>query len=274
MRWTSAILLAGLLIWPVSAQAEDSLDEILARRQAELASLQEEINRATGPEFAVNRQLQFTLGTQVLQTWASRISTPYFTITAEGTRAEGDLIYSPGNYKVWIDNPTDARAFVRLSPLQLQATTSTIEARSRLEAHAEVRVFVHAYGIKTNVFCDTVPNLQAPLRASFAIQPPVGVRIPYVMRMIEPATLKGTVVCHLGNLGDYPIRFPIDDLARELARGQFDLGYSDSFRFEIPGDPPQTLQVQLSAQNQSFSIDAQSIDLGTDVAIQTPAVAE
>jgi len=62
-----------------------------------------------------------------------------------------------------------------------------------------------------------------------------------------------------------PLTFPISDLARELSRGTFDLGYKNQFQFQIPTSPPTNITLPLATRNPLLTIDAKAIEVVTDV---------
>jgi hypothetical protein len=126
--------------------------------------------------------------------------------------------------------------------------------------------------VHTNIFCDTQPDLTATAAATFALQQGSSGQVNYVLTLTQtqPTPLNGTAVCHLGALGDFPINFSIGDLARELSRGTFDLGYKNQFQFQIPTSPPTNITLPLASRNPSLTIDAKAIDLLTDVDVGQP----
>jgi hypothetical protein len=243
----------------------DDLKAELAKLQKELTDLTGRIDAKSGPEFKVKRDVEAKVSTDVVQHWASHISTPNYTITAVATRVEGDLFYQGGVYKVWIRNPADTNAFVRLNPITTHAGTNALSAQTSLVAHAETRVFASAGGITTNILCETQPDVMSTVAATFALQQASSGQVNYVLNLTQPATLNVRAVCHLGGLGDFPITFPIHDLARELSRGTFDLGYKSQFQFQIPTSPVTTITLPLATRNPSLTIDAKAIKLLTDV---------
>jgi len=208
----------------------DDLKAELAKLQKELADLTAQIDAKSGPEFKVTRDLEVKVSTDVVQDWASHISTPNYTATAVATNVEGDLFYQGGVYKVWIQNPADTHAFVRLNPITTHAGTNALSAQTSLVAHAETRVFLSTGGITTNVLCETQPDVTSTAAATFALQQVSSGQVSYLLTLTQPTTLNVTAVCHLGALGDFPVTFSIHDLVRELSRGTFDLGYKNRHR--------------------------------------------
>lgn len=256
--------LAAASLLPTAATAGD-LAEQLAARKARLAELTTQITNATGADFNADHDLQAFLKTELLQRWADAVMVPNYTISAQGTKVESELVYKPGRYKIWLEPAQDVKFRATFSPFRFTSGADRISIASNLGLHAEARIFFDAYGVRGNVFCDSDPAT-IPVAASVTLQPLTGDELPYSMTLRQPASVNVPVTCHLGPIGSYTQSFPMDNIARDLGHGRLKVGYTSTIELFVPG-LPQPLKIALATKNTAATVDVAGIDVRTDVDI-------
>lgn len=260
------IAFAVVLQIATGTAAAQSLKQQLEQRKRELAELTSKIEASAGQDFEADRDLQTLLKTETLQFWADRVTRPSFTISAIGTKVESELVYKPGRYKIWLQPAQDVRLRAQFSPFLFSSGSNQLSVATDLRTHAEARVFIHAGGVQTNIFCETKPDPQAQGQAVVSIGQLSRTELPYVINLTQPSSIDVRIVCHLGALGNYPLDFPLNAIARELGRGTMKAGYSDYIAFLIPG-VPEPVKLAISTKNPAVSITASGIDVRTDLDI-------
>jgi len=258
------------VIGRLASAANEDLKAELLKKQQQLANLTSQIDQAADAEFQIQRDVDLRLTTPVLINWGLGFSTPNFTITAAATSVSGDLVYQPGVYKVSLHNPADTKAYVEFTPFQIGFAVGTMNLTTTLLAHAETRVFIDALGGETNVFCQTNPNLNSTVRATFQIQTATFGMVPYSIQLIQPINLVGYAACYLGNFGTLSIPVPMSNLADEVGRGEFDLGYTNTLVIEIPTSPVKNIVLNLASKDPQLTIDANALEATADLDVSGP----
>ena len=264
--WTTFVV-TSLTITGVARASNEDLKQELSRKQKALAELSSQIDQAIGPEFHSDRDIQLKLATNVIERWARKISAPDYTITAQGTSIRGNIDDGNG-YKVWIDDPTETKAAVRFSPFALTFGSQQAVLKTNLAAHAETRIWGKALVINTNVFCQSSPDVTTPAEAVATLTNAKMGDVTYVVNLVRPANLTATVACGLGALGNYTLSFPMNQLAQEISKGEFTLGYQDKLEITIPTNPQKNVVFDINARDQKLIIGSDMIEAGANLDVR------
>lgn len=147
---------------PAIASNEDLKSELNGLK-SELSSITGQLDTYRTGELAVRRDIELTANVSFLRQWLAQISTPYAEISAVATSVEGDLIYVPGRYKVFIEHPEQTKAWIRWSRFSVTSSTGQLDIAGSLLAHAESRVILRSGIINSNILCETKPNFDADI---------------------------------------------------------------------------------------------------------------
>jgi hypothetical protein len=255
---------------PSGAAAADDLERQLAEREATLRSITSDIDAAYGPEFHSDKHISVRIKKTVFETWIGKFGNPAWTPQARGVSREGDLAYRGGLYRIWIERPANTTLEIPLRNFHLEMQPGQISLSAFFLPKLVVEAKYKA-GLEQAFINCVAGSRNGPVRtkAVLAFGEPVGGELPYVARLVEPASVPVFVECHGGG-HHYRGLWELNDVTRELDRGRISLLFSQDIPIDLPLSPPLRRIVHLEAIDQSVRTTPDAIEAETNVRVTGP----
>lgn len=249
------VLLSGCAI----VGNRDALDDQIDERTRYLKEIESRLIGAATPVMQVDRELHVRVFLRPLNQWLTEVTVPHFLLEAVGTSAGGDLIYKPNFGKAWIEPAHDSWVKVFLQRASITSAPNTLSWSAMIWTQAESRIRIHVLGSGGNVLCKgDIPTKRASGRIKVGM--PTGMRFPYTMTILEPASLAVQVSCGLGGLGTVTFTIPVDNFADKPSEGHWDVGFKDEGYIEIPKEAGGgRIPYKVGSKDEVLEIDTMSI---------------
>ena len=264
------VLVAFTQVGCATSVSTQALDEKIDLKKKEIAEISKQLHEASGEAFQATHDLQATVRYRFISQWLMEISNPSFTISGIGQRAYGDVIYVPRIGKAWIDPPNHTKIKMMLKRFSLMGNNFGASWSCRLEGHSESRLHTHIFNIGGNVLCEGDLDEMAVF-GNVVFGKVTQFKVPYVINLTRPPGTTINAVCHLGALGDVHQAFPVNDLAKKVSEGTFDIGFTSQGQVIVPLTPSgATYNYRISAKEAQFISrpDAFEYRANLDVVIQ------
>jgi hypothetical protein len=227
---------------------------------------EQQIGEKSPASLAPAMQLEAEIRYRPIQSWLNETTNTGFTITVIGVSSLGDIAYSPGIGKAWLEPARDARGFSRLQGVVLGGMVGTLNWSAQFQAEIEARAKFSILGVGGNVKCSgALPS--TPVLGDFAVGTPTGVALPYRMTIGSGNRLSLRAGCGLGALGTIYLDFPLGTVAGESA-GTFDIGLRQSGEVSIPGDQVTKLKYTVNLLRPEVSLAEHALIVKSDVELK------
>lgn len=245
------------------------LDEQIVAKRAEMTRITEEIrHQIIGTQLNINKDLYSAVRYSAISQWLQEITTPAYIINGIGIESHGDIVYVPRIGKAWLEPPRDTRIQIILSNMNLSGDFTGAKWGGSLRSDLEMRIKFSILGVGGNMHCgahisDTV--IAGTLKLGTASKNTV----PYQFSLVTPSSIPVVAECDLGRLGNYKQSFEIKDIARDLNKGDFSLGFVNEGSFQLPKETGgKRFVYTITANDPQLSSGPTLIEYGTDVRIE------
>lgn len=260
-----SMVAANLVGCATQSEIAETERHIVEARKA-LALREQQIRENSPASLAPAMQLEAELRYRPIQNWINETTDPGFVITVIGVSSSGDITYSPGIGKAWLEPASDTKGFSRLQGVELRGEPGTLNWSAQLQAGIEARAKFSILGVAGNVKCSgAFPS--TPVLGTFAVGTPTGVALPYRMSIGSGSRPSLRAGCGLGALGTLYLEFPLGTVAAESV-GKFDIGLRQSGEVSIPSDQVPKLKYSVSLLRPEVSIAEQAFIMKSDVELR------
>lgn len=267
MKRAFALSVVALSLAGCATQNEiTEIERKIVEARDTLTLREQQIREKSPAALAPARQFEAELRYRPIQGWLNETTGNGFTITVLGVSSSGDIAYSPGIGKAWLEPARDTRAFSRLQGVVLTGKPGALNWSAQFQAGVEARAKFSTLGVGGNVKCSgSLPS--TPVLGSFAVGTPTGVALPYRMTIGSRNRPNVRAGCGLGALGTIYLDFPLGTVAGESA-GSFDIGLRQSGEVSIPGDQVTKLKYTVNLLGPDVILTEQSLILKSDVELK------
>ena len=222
---------------PAAADAAPAPD--VAALQAKLEALQARLNRAGGRDFAASRRIHVDINSRVLGTWINAVAGNGLRSVATGTRFEGQLVDTSlpvlGPVRAQLNPASGTRLEVTLRNPRVTTGTDQLTLTGDMTATARAQARFQVNGVDERATCRTPAAVRERATATFALGTPTRSRYPFTLTLTRPVGLRAALSCDIAGMRQIDNALPIDGLAGELARGNINIGLSETLRLPAPG---------------------------------------
>lgn len=267
MNRALALSMVGLNLVGCATQSEIAeIERSIVEARKTLTLREQQIREKSPASLAPATHLEAELRYRPIQIWIDETTGPGFTISVVGVSTSGDIAYSPGIGKAWLEPASDTRGFSRLQGMVLGGKSGTLNWSAQFQAGIEARAKFSILGVGGNVKCSgALPS--TPVLGTFAVGTPTGVALPYRMSIGSGNRPTLRAGCGLGALGTIYLDFPLGTVAGESV-GTFDIGLRQSGEVSIPGNQVTKLKYTLNLLRPEVSITEHAFIVKSDVELK------
>lgn len=223
MRLALAVIVVIVATLSAGCNSLSNLENQLLEKERELHELNLLLNASTGSDLATTSDLHADIKLRPISGWLQDATSPKYRISAVGVRHNGDLVYKPGTGKAWIEPERDTKLNFDISTMQIVEGASRLNISTMISGNGVTRIKLRAGPIDTNVLCN-LNLLSTVLRAELALGSMDVSNVSYVLRIIDPPSLRVEGNCDLNVLGKPHFAMNINS-AVELSKGSFPIGF-------------------------------------------------
>lgn len=257
------LLLLALLAAPALAQDEPDI----ATQRARLAALQARLDRVGGRDFATTRRIHIDLNKRVIGTWLNAVAPNGLRSVATGTRFEGQLVDTSlpvlGPVTAQLNPASGTRIELIIRNPRVATATDQLTVTGDMTATAQAQARFLVNGMRNTADCRTPAPVRERITATFNLGAPTRTSYPFSLGISRPAGMRAGLSCNISDLKTIDNALPINGLTGELARGNIDIGLSETLRLPGPkGGAP--LSVTITPQRPSLRVTAQGVSYAAD----------
>jgi hypothetical protein len=239
----------------------------VAALQAKLEALQARINRAGGRDFATSRRIHVDIDSRVITTWFNAVAGNGLRSVATGTRFEGQLVDTSlpvlGPVRARLDPASGTRLEVTLRNPRVSTGTDQLTLTGDMTATARAQARFQVNGVNERATCRTPSPVRERATATFQLGAPTRSRYPFTLTLTRPVGLRAALSCDIAGMRQIDNALPIDGLAGTLARGNINIGLSETLRLPAPGDGA-PLAVTITPVRPSLRVTERGISFSAD----------
>jgi hypothetical protein len=232
------LLIAGPALAQEAPAAEAPAPDVAAL-QARLDALQARINRAGGRAFTTSRRVHVDIDSRVLGTWINAVAGSGLRSVATGTRFEGQLVDTSlpvlGPVRAQLNPASGTRLEVTLRNPRVSTGNDQLTLTGDMTATARAQARFQVDGVNERATCRTPSPVRERATATFALGTPTRSRYPFTLTLTRPVGLRAALSCDIAGVRQIDNALPIDGLAGTLARGDINVGLSETLRLPAPG---------------------------------------
>jgi hypothetical protein len=258
-----ALLLLAFLAAP--ALAEDAPD--IATQRARLEALQARIDRAGGRDFATTRRIHVDLDQRVIGAWLNAVAPNGLRSVATGTRFEGQLVDTSlpvlGPVTAQLNPASGTRLEMTIRNPRVATATDQLTITGDMTATARARARFLVNGMRNTADCRTPAPVRERVTAVFNLGTPTRTSYPFSLSITRPAGMRAGLSCNISDLKTIDNALPINGLTGELARGNIDIGLSETLRLPAPGAGA-PISVTIAPVRPSLRVTARGVSYAAD----------
>jgi hypothetical protein len=245
-----------------------SLDRDIASRRDEIGKVLAEIEAASGALLKKDADLVAEVRYRPIAQYLQEVTDSGLTITAVGVERAGEFWYQGGFGKAWLHPPQHAKARVTIAKVRLDGAPGGAAWSGTISAAAEARASFDILNVKGDVPCNgKLADTVASGTLGLATGPDSSVA--YVLNLARPDSVVVRVSCNLGSFGNKDASITVSDLARQLPKGTFGVGFASEGTVEVPvGSSTRLYRYKLAARNPTLTPLPNGLEYKSNIAVE------
>jgi hypothetical protein len=239
----------------------------VAALQAKLEALQARLNRAGGRDFATSRRIHVDIDSRVITTWFNAVAGNGLRSVATGTRFEGQLVDTSlpvlGPVRAQLNPASGTRLEVTLRNPRVSTGIDQLTLTGDMTATARAQARFQVNGVNQRATCRTPSPVRERATATFQLGTPTRSRYPFTLSLTRPVGLRAALNCDIAGMRQIDNALPIDGLAGTLARGNINIGLSETLRLPAPGNGA-PLAITITPVRPSLRVTERGISFSAD----------